>query len=187
MFLAITGCVIALWVFSQTYLQPAPDPQLELSEFIENSGTLPSTQVPAAYESEATTVAGPVNFDPGNRRPASDSTASRRSPAVSGGSFRREAPSGRQTESPSAGSSISRALQSTQNQAPAQDASPDTSPESSLPGAGQDESRPANVGGFQLPPAGQAQGMEQSKRTPDDSTSNRRYVPFRSSMASRPN
>jgi len=183
MFLAIAGCIIALWVFSQTYFQPIPDTQLEMSEFFDTGNTVTGTQIPASYESESTTVAGPLNFDSGTRRTPAGSSSPGRNPSAGGGSFQRENSPVRQPNSSPSGSSISRALQSSGRQSPRETTVPESSPEAT----DGDESRPSNVGGFQLPPAGQAQGMEQSKRTPEDNNSNRRYVPFRSSMASRPN
>jgi len=185
--LAVSGCIVVIWVFSQTYLHTGREPQLDLVEI--TPATTPSTQVPAVYESDGTTGTKPVSFGAPSRRNLTDHTAS--GSGVSGGSMAsqpRPRPSGNTPASRTApGISVSRALQSNPGEgfpAPAQADQQDAAGTESGT-SGQDA--PSNVGGFSLPPAGQAQGMEQAKRTQSDSSSDRRYVPFRSSMAGRPN
>lgn len=191
MFLAIAGCVVVLWVFSQTYLQPSPDARLDITDIADITGAdLPSTQAPAAYEADTTTIPGSVSYGTGSRRTSPGNSYQGRGAAAGGGSLQSgsSGTGNRTAGTPSTGSSVSRALQSTgqgdsvSREATNQPGSEDPST-SRTPGS----DRPANVGGFNLPPAGQAEGMEQAKRTPSDSTSERKYVPFRSSMANRPN
>ena len=190
MFLAIAGCVVVLWVFSQTYLQPSPDARLDITDVADITGAdLPSTQAPAAYEADTTTIPGSVSYGTGSRRTSPGNSYQGRGAAAGGGSLQSGSGStGRTVGSGSTGSSVSRALQST-GQGDSEPREAPDGPDSEVPASSRTTGadRPANVGGFNLPPAGQAQGMEQAKRTPSDSTSERKYVPFRSSMANRPN
>ncbi len=190
MFLAITGCIVVLWVLTQTYLQPSHNEQLDIAGIASNTEDSMSTQPPASYQGENSTKASPVVYGTTSRRPTSRRTSSVSGSVAGGGSLQsgtsnvRNAPA---TRSP--GRSVSRALQST---SPARNASsgPENIPgdENTTPQVqSSSQARPTNVGGFSTPPAGQAMGMEQAKRTPSDSSSDRKYVPFRSSMANRPN
>jgi len=110
--LAVSGCIVVIWVFSQTYLHTGREPQLDLVEI--TPATTPSTQVPAVYESDGTTGTKPVSFGAPSRRNLTDHTASES--GVSGGSMAsqpRPRPSGNTPASRTApGISVSRALQS---------------------------------------------------------------------------
>ncbi|MFH1964742.1 MAG: hypothetical protein ABIJ42_04300 [Acidobacteriota bacterium] len=188
MFLAITGCIVVLWVFSQTYLQPSPDEQLDTAGIVENAEEPPSSQPPAVYQGDSSTNANPVAYGAPSRRSASPSTPLVNGAAAGGGSLG----SGTQgTRNPSGGNSTGiSGFRAPQSASPGRASSSDPG---NIPGVespssqGSSAARPTNVGGFSTPPAGQAQGMEQAKRTPADSSSDRNYVPFRSSMANRPN
>lgn len=188
MFLAITGCVVTLWVFSQTYLQPSGYVQPDIAGITGNEVESPSSQPPAVYQGDSSTNAKPVAYGAPSGRSASPSTPSSNAAGAGGGSLG----SGTQsTRNPSGGSStgISGSM-SPQSASPgrASSSGPGNIPGVESPSSqGSSAARPTNVGGFSTPPAGQALGMEQAKRTPADSSSDRNYVPFRSSMANRPN
>ena len=190
MFLAITGCIVVLWVLTQTYLQPSHNEQLDIAGIPANTEDSISTQPPASYQGENSTQASPVGYGTPSRRPASRSNPSVSGSSAGGGSLQSGTRNIRNS-SPARlpGRSVSMAPQST---APEVNASsgPGNVPgdENTTPQVqSSSQDRPTNVGGFSTPPAGQAMGMEQAKRTPADSSSDRKYVPFRSSMANRPN
>ena len=188
LFLAITGCIAVLWVFSQTYLSPSPFENLEITEIAGGAASPISTQTPAAYQTEGTTntKAAVYGNTPETRRPPSEGMVGGGGSLRTGGS-----PSGSAASASSGLNSATRAIQSgNRGQAvvsgseglPAStaDTVAGTLNDSGTAGA-------ASANGFSAPPAGQALGMEQAKRTPADSSSQRKYVPFRSSMANRPN
>ena len=190
MFLAITGCIVVLWVVTQTYLQPSHNEQLDMAGIAANTEDSISTQPPASYQGENSTQASPVAYGTPSRRATPRRTPSVGSSSAGGGSLQsgtRNVRNSSSTRSP--GVSVSRALQSpTPEGNPASEAGNIPAVENSTSQVqSSDQDRPTNVGGFSTPPAGQAMGMEQVKRTPADSSSDRKYVPFRSSMANRPN
>jgi hypothetical protein len=188
MFLAITGCIVALWVFTQTYFQPSRNVQLDITSITGGVKKAPSSQPSSVYQGESTTNARPVTYGASSRRTSSPRTSPVNGAAAGGGSLRQGTQS---TRNPSArntpGISISGSQQpGVQNRGTSLDSGNPSRAEStsSQPSSA---ARPNNVGGFSTPPAGQSLGMEQAKRTPSDSSSDRNYVPFRSSMANRPN
>ncbi len=189
-FLAITGCIVVLWVFTQTYLQPSRNEQLNIAGIAAVTENSASTQ-PASYQGENSTQASPVAYGPPSRRSTPGANPSVNGSAAGGGSLQSGTRSVRSSSSrrSSPGTAVSRNLQlSNPSRNSASGYRSVSEVENSAPPAqssGQD--RPADAGGFSAPPAGQALGMEQAKRTPADSSSDRRYVPFRSSMANRPN
>lgn len=184
-FLAIAGFVVVGWVFSQTYFQPPREIDLGIAELSE---TDLSPQAPAAYESEASTSTGSVSYESPSRRAPVPNVGlgtigtDRGDPAQTGNSF-----TGRGTEKESPAGSVSRTINSSRS-------TTSSSVPDSTTNTGQFSSPPNRQSGdpedrreLPLPPAGQAQGNDQIKRTPADSTSGSRAVPFRSSMANRPN
>lgn len=190
MFLAITGCIVVLWVLTQTYLKPPRSEQLDMAGIYLQPETPLSDQAPAVYQGEATTGSNSAGYGTSTRRPTSRRTTTAGGSAAGGGSLNSGT---RNADNPSAarspGISVSRALQSgNQGRTASSDSENISGAEGSgFPAQPTGQERPANVGGFSTPPAGQAMGMEQAKRTPADSSSDQKYVPFRSSMANRPN
>ncbi len=185
-----------LWGLTQTYLKPSGNEQLDMAGITLQSETPLSDQAPAVYQGEATTSNNPAVYGTSTRRTAARRTANVGSSGAGGGSLNsgtRNAGSPSASRSP--GLSVSRALQSGNQRRNASPEPERINEAESLSGAESSgppaqplgQGRPANVGGFSTPPAGQAMGMEQAKRTPADSSSDRKYVPFRSSMANRPN
>ena len=182
------GCMIALWVFSQTYFQPARDVQLNI---IRNSGgqvAYPASQPPAVYQGDSSTKSNPVVFGAPSGSSSSPGTPPSKPAAAGGGSLRPVTGStGNPSRTGSTGLSVSRDSQSAKPGRTVPSGSQNTPGAENPSFRDSSVSRPTNVGGFSTPPAGQALGMEQAKRAPADSSSDRKYVPFRSSMANRPN
>ena len=193
LFLAITGCIVVLWVFSQTYFQPSPFNNLDLADISGTSEIPPSAQAPAVYQGEGTTNSKSAIYGQNSSRSASQQNSSPAGTAAGGGSLRTgTADSSSYPARNSQRPASTRAVQSGirgRAAVPGSSGSPSTPEDNAgqVQNSASSASGPTNVGGFSTPPAGQAMGMEQAKRAPEDSSSNRKYVPYRSSMANRPN
>lgn len=193
LFLAITGCIVVLWAFSQTYFQPSPFNNLDLADLSGSSAMAPSSQAPAVYQGEGTTNSKSAIYGQNSSRSVSQPNSSAGSTAAGGGSLRTgtagsSSYSARVSQRPASSRTVQSGIRG-QAVAPGSSGSPSTTDDNAgqVSDSASSTSRPTNVGGFSTPPAGQAMGMEQAKRVPEDSSSARKYVPYRSSMANRPN